>query len=903
MKSSIKDEKIKELEKDLKHAKLDIKKLHRHIYIQSQELSRVHALNLVSLKQKIKTKLWARIKKTLAPFPMADDFISRMKTLYDDTKKQTPLTPLEHWIQEDLRQCNTSNAKRLIFISPLPPSKSGIANYSMSLLNYLKSFYDITLVCENEEVQNNPLIKEFKTILADEYMQCGIVTDRHLYHFGNSVYHLWMEPLLERYPGTLVLHDIFLGGYTRMKFQNEVETAVVHKIFEEEGYKAIVSYMETDLHHALLKYPMNKTLIEKSDSIIVHSSFAKSLLSEPQAKIYQIPHLKALPTDLMTQAQARKILGIEEESFLIASFGFIGPSKCSHELAKAWKQLASFLPSHVKLVFVGNVPPSSYGETLKTLTNDTRTIFTDYCDDEAFIHYLLASDVVVQLRKDSRGETSGALLYALAYGKPTMINAHGSFCEIPNEVALCISEHFSVDELSQTIKTLYENEALRKKLTFEAQRYIAHEYDPNQCAKMYHDAIEESYEQGTFSPYRKALLKPQSQYDKLINLRTQKPQKSVYIDVSDVAHHDLKTGIQRVVRSILHYLLNDESLSHHIKPVRLVEGRYVHAHEFTCQFLGLPFSPLVKETIELKKGDLFLGLDHYIAKIGEHPEIFEEMAKKGVKIWFVMYDLLPVLFPHFFPPTSEPMFRKWLHVITSYAQGVLCISASVANDFSLWLNQERIERSIAVETFPLGADIDNSHPTKGISQAQAQMLSTLSHPYITLMVGTVEPRKGHAYALSAYEHLWAQEENIALVIVGKKGWMVEALAKRIYSHPLYGKTLFWFEHASDELLEQLYAKATFLLAASEAEGYGLPLIEAAKHALPIIARDIPVFKEVAGEQAHYFPNVNEPASLADEITNWLQNYKENKHPHAQPLKITQWKESTEALWAILKPDF
>ena len=902
MKSEIKDEKIKQLEKDLKHAKLDSKKLHRHIYVQNKALAKSHEQNLIPLKQRIKERIWDYIEKYLMPFPKIYTYIAQVKKDYEDGKKKAMPSLQERWIKEDIEHSKNFNPNHLIFISPLPPSKSGIADYSIALLKYLKTYYDITVVCENIEVQNHPMLKEYKTILAQEYLTNGSIANKHLYHYGNSVYHVWMEPLLERFPGTLVLHDIFLGGYMRMKLQSEGDTIIVQKMFDEEGYKAVVSYMETDLHHALLHYPMNKALIEKSDSIIVHSAFAKSLLNAPMSKVYQIPHLKALPTQIMTKNEARKILGIDESSFLIASFGFIGASKCSHELVKAWKQLTA-LAKNVKLVFVGGVPSSPYGETIKVLADGTNILFTDYCDDETFIHYLVASDMVVQLRQNSRGESSGALLYALAYGKPTIINAHGSFCEVPNKVALCISEHFSIDELSQAIQALYENGELRKNMTREAQDYIAREYDPHQCAKMYRDAIEESYQHGTFSAYRKALLEPQNHSDRLLKLRTPKPRNSIYIDVSDVAHHDLKTGIQRVVRSILHYLLDDESLSHRIKPVRLIEGRYVYAHEFTCKFLGLPFSPLVEETITLKEGDLFLGLDHYIAKIGEHPEIFEEMAQKGVKIWFVMYDLLPVLFPHFFPPTSEPMFRKWLHVITTYAQGVLCISMSVANDFSLWLKQEHIERSIAVETFPLGADIDNSHPTKGISEAQAQMLSTLSHPYITLMVGTVEPRKGHAYALSAYEHLWAQEENIALVIVGKKGWMVEALANRIFSHPLYGKTLFWFEHASDELLEQLYAKATFLLAASEAEGYGLPLIEAAKHALPIIARDIPIFKEVAGEYVHYFPNVKEPLSLANEITNWLQNYKENKHPHAQPLKITQWKESTEALWTIIKPDF
>jgi glycosyltransferase involved in cell wall biosynthesis len=91
-----------------------------------------------------------------------------------------------------------------------------------------------------------------------------------------------------------------------------------------------------------------------------------------------------------------------------------------------------------------------------------------------------------------------------------------------------------------------------------------------------------------------------------------------------------------------------------------------------------------------------------------------------------------------------------------------------------------------------------------------------------------------------------------LIIVGKPGWLPEALTTRLSTHPQLDRQLFWVQSASDEYLEKIYAAARCLIAASEAEGFGLPLIEAARHGLPIIARDIPVFREVAQEHALYF---------------------------------------------------
>jgi glycosyltransferase involved in cell wall biosynthesis len=99
------------------------------------------------------------------------------------------------------------------------------------------------------------------------------------------------------------------------------------------------------------------------------------------------------------------------------------------------------------------------------------------------------------------------------------------------------------------------------------------------------------------------------------------------------------------------------------------------------------------------------------------------------------------------------------------------------------------------------------------------------------------------------------------VIVGKETWKhlpdserrtLPETVRKLKEHPELNKRLFWLEDASDEYLQEIYKVSTCLLAASEAEGFGLPLIEAARYKLPIIARDTPIFREVAGEWAFYF---------------------------------------------------
>ena len=132
------------------------------------------------------------------------------------------------------------------------------------------------------------------------------------------------------------------------------------------------------------------------------------------------------------------------------------------------------------------------------------------------------------------------------------------------------------------------------------------------------------------------------------------------------------------------------------------------------------------------------------------------------------------------------------------------------------------------------------------------------------------------------------------MIVGKNGWMVDTLAERIQNHPQHGKCLLWPQNVSDEMLLQLYETSTGMLAASEGEGFGLPLIEAAQHGLPIIARKLPVFVEVMGEHAYYFDGLRAD-TLADTIRLWLQLLKENKAPQSTGMRWLTWQESAQQL--------
>jgi glycosyltransferase involved in cell wall biosynthesis len=375
-------------------------------------------------------------------------------------------------------------------------------------------------------------------------------------------------------------------------------------------------------------------------------------------------------------------------------------------------------------------------------------------------------------------------------------------------------------------------------------------------------------------------------------------QKKIYIDISDLVQKDLRTGIQRVTRSILCALQDNPPENYLIEPVYASQTGvgYSNAQGFVRrQGGGLEGNGQKDNLIEPQPGDIFLGLDFVAGVVTAQQEYLEWMRNHGVRVYFIVYDLLPVKMPHAFPSGADVGHQKWLEIITSF-DGAICISRAIADELQAWqcAHGAKRLRPLEVGWFHLGADVENSVPTKGLPGDADQFLDILAQRTTFLMVGTIEPRKGHFQALAALDLLWQEGADVNFVVVGKQGWMMEELASQLRAHAEVNKRLFWLEGISDEYLEKIYGVSTCLIAASEAEGFGLPLIEAAQHGLPIIARDIPVFREVATDHAFYFEGVT-AGDLRVAIRRWMDLHERGAAPKSTEITRSTWKQSAMQL--------
>ena len=380
----------------------------------------------------------------------------------------------------------------------------------------------------------------------------------------------------------------------------------------------------------------------------------------------------------------------------------------------------------------------------------------------------------------------------------------------------------------------------------------------------------------------------------IVGNHTQIKKKQLLLDVSELTHRDAKTGIQRVVRSILYEILQHHSIEQYTIKTIYFDGEI---YRNTVKFHPNPEMDLDHEVINFHEDDIYLSLDLNSQFTEYTYHLHRDFQNIGVKVYFIIYDILLVRRSDWWPQGTSTLFKKWLHNAIETSTGLICISKTVADDVQNWIDQHPPKRKFlpTITHFHLGADIASSVPTKGCPADEKKMLSHMRIAPTFIIVGTIEPRKGHHIILKGFEKLWDKNININLVIVGKEGWLVETLIKKMQTHTELNKRLFWLNGISDEYLEKMYEASSCLIAASEGEGFGLPLIEAAQKGLPIIARDIPVFKEVAGEHAYYFPNTKDPEVLASSLKEWLQLYEDGMHPTSEHMPWLTWKESTSQL--------
>ncbi|HXT52533.1 MAG TPA: glycosyltransferase [Thermoanaerobaculia bacterium] len=397
---------------------------------------------------------------------------------------------------------------RLDYVSPLPPARTGIADYSADLLPHLGALCDVRLVALPGQPVSPLLAARFP--MATPADLGGLTPDGEsrlsLYQMGNNHLH---EPVWEaalRVPGVLVLHDLvlhhFLLGRTLGRAPGDFE-GYRAQLAADHGWvggwaaaPARWGFVDTVVQFAL---PARRSLLRVQRGVLVHSAWAVDELhaEDPELRVRQVPMAVPLPpvADAAAGANVRSRLGIPGWAPVLGSFGFQTPMKRTHvavralarpELAAAHLLVAGEVSPHVDLVGLA-----------RQLGVADRVHLLGYVGFSELQAAIAASDLCLNLRYPTAGETSASLLRILAVGRPTIVNEYAQFRDLPDAavVKVPLAETADLDGEAAAMAArladlLAAPEALAR-LGEAARAHVAREHDPARAAAAIVAACEE----------------------------------------------------------------------------------------------------------------------------------------------------------------------------------------------------------------------------------------------------------------------------------------------------------------------------------------------------------------------------------------------------------------------------
>lgn len=597
----------------------------------------------------------------------------------------------------------------LAYVSPLPPERSGIADYSADLLRELARHYDIELI-GNQSITDDPwlaanfLVRDWKWFdaHADRF-------DRILYQFGNSTFHGHMFNLLARHPGVVVLHDFFLSGIlAHLEFKAEMPGGWGEALYASHGYKAL--WDRTHATHArdvIMQYPCNAAVINCADGVIVHARYSMQLAQQWYGATAAdswalIPLLRRSPAN-PDRAAVRGSLNLGENDFLICSFGLLGPTKLNKRLLQAWLDSPLAQDPHCHLVFVGENHEGDYGAELSSMIAAggcaERIKITGFADPELFHRYLAAADTAVQLRTLSRGETSAAVLDCMAYGIPTIINAHGAMAELPDHALIKLPDEFTGAELSEKLAALRSKPEWRRSLGNLAAEFVRCHHGPASIGAQYIAAIERFAERCPNSRRHRtiaaiaAIESPVAANDadlagiasclsasyNMVGLR------QLLIDVTDLVREDVSADDRVDLRNIVLALIVAPPAGYRVEPVLTTNGGLRYARRFTCGLLGIPLWAGYDDPVETRSGDVYVGLSPGYQALTDQRDLLNHLRAIGVSVYLTIHDVVPIQ-NEAEDTGSSTVIKSWQQALAAVADGVLCTSDAVADTLSAWRN-------------------------------------------------------------------------------------------------------------------------------------------------------------------------------------------------------------------------
>jgi glycosyltransferase involved in cell wall biosynthesis len=363
---------------------------------------------------------------------------------------------------------------KVAYFSPLPPERSGIADYSALLLPALQKRLDVSVVRRGAKKPPRG-------------------TDVALYHIGNNPdAHGWIVDALRRRSGLVVLHEFVLhhlvAGLTIGRGDSEGYLNAMHRDAGVIGRllaHGVVDHLLPPIWEERAQdFPLAGEILNRAGGLICHSKYVEQRARAYgyEGPIWVIP----MPAWRSVELGGRRV---PEGRFpIVTCVGHLNHAKRIPQLLEAFRRVRRRFPDAL-LVLGGSAAP---GLRLDADDLGDGVLRLDHQHERDLWQLLTDSDVIVSLRWPTMGETSGMVVRALSLGKPLVVSDVGWFSELPDSIAAKVPvDEYEVEMLVAVLELLAADEMLRARMGAAALEYVRSTHDLERVADLYVAAVEE----------------------------------------------------------------------------------------------------------------------------------------------------------------------------------------------------------------------------------------------------------------------------------------------------------------------------------------------------------------------------------------------------------------------------
>ena len=306
------------------------------------------------------------------------------------------------------------------FYSPLPPARTGVADYAAALLAGLRQHGPVDIA--------------------------PALCDAALYHLGNNALHAGIYRRALEHPGIAVLHDAVLHHFLLGQLEEpEYVEEFVYNYGEWNRGLARDLWRRRAASGAdgrYFDYPMLRRVVERSSAVVVHNPAAARAVAEhaPGARVIEIPHLFS-PPQLPATADViryRQSLGVAPGTFLFGVFGYLRESKRLAAVLEVFDQIHRERP-FAGLLVAGQFVSTDLERAVSPLLSAPGVFRLPYLDERDFWLAASAVDACINLRYPATGETSGISIRLMGIGKPVLVTDALECSRFPEDACLRIS--------------------------------------------------------------------------------------------------------------------------------------------------------------------------------------------------------------------------------------------------------------------------------------------------------------------------------------------------------------------------------------------------------------------------------------------------------------------------------